>query len=259
MSYNDIQTHMINKFGTNEQVEKLDNVPNAEKLKTLQDNKIYKTTLTAVAVDIIKFTELNMYSDPEVLSKVISEFTWGVTKIMKEYGGGQIDIQGDGIFCIMESSSSKADIDRAFAMACELNTFRKHLIKNIKKYFPGKLKISNFNAFYASSDVNFDFGIGLYDSFENYISKVGHSSTRELVFMGETVNGANNLAKTAGRNGRKHIMMNNLFYTNFTDQKKQHINSSGSFSSLNMFNPSIKVWECDWIMSSYNSFVDNNV
>lgn len=259
MNYNDIQNHMVGKFSANEKVEKLDDVPSEYELQKLSDNKIYKTTLITVAVDIIKFTELNKYSDPEVLSKVMSEFSWGVTKIMKQYNGGQIDIQGDGIFCIMKTSKSKIDIDMAFSMACELNSFRKHLIKNIDKYFPNKLKLSQYDSNFFNSPNPFDFGIGLYDSFENYISKVGHPGTRDLVYMGESVNGANNLAKVAGRAGRKHIMMNDLFYSNFTDKEKERTNTIGGFSIINLFSPNVKCWECDWIMSNYDNFVNNNV
>lgn len=132
MDYNEIQKHMINKFSNVEKIVELDDLPALEKIKELEDNKIYKTKLLCVAVDVINYKNLNKNTDIEVLSKIMSEYVYGVTKIMKEYGGTLIDIQGDGIFCVLSKSNTKEWISKGFSMLCALNSFRIHLQKMLK-------------------------------------------------------------------------------------------------------------------------------
>lgn len=253
MSYfNEIDTHMKNVFSSEDALITLEKLPSQEELEKMDMNKLYKVQFSAINVDIVGFKKLNDHTDPEVLNKIMSEFFYGVTKILKAFNANDIDIQGDGCFATF-GGGQKSDIDNTFRCACALNTFKKHLNKVIDMYFPNELK----NNHYSSTEL--EFGIGIWQSWENFISKVGHGKTRELIYMGDSVNKSSAIAKIAARNGRKSILMNDLINSNFTDEQKKKIEEQGGLHSYYDYNLQQTIYECDWIMSNYNNFVDNNV
>lgn len=243
MDYKKINEHMKTKFNSKDKINNISNLTDG-KIDEISDNQIYKASFSVVAIDIIDSVKLNDGLNIETYNKIISEFAFGVSSIMKEYNGLWITIQGDMVYAIFESKN-KSEIDKVFDLACYLNTFMSHLNKNINKLL-GINKI-------------IEAGIGIWFSFENYITKVGKSGDRDIVFMGEAVNKANKLANLAGRNNFKNILFNDLLHNNFSEGKKIENNKIGSFNTYAINGLSDKVYGCSWIMTGYNNFIKNNL
>lgn len=251
-----IDDHMKNKFENLEKIVNLDKLPDEQELDRMPDSKIFKVPFTCIFIDVVNFKKLSEHTDPKIVSCIMSEFTYGVTKIIKEFGGFRIQIQGDGIYGIFKSST-KDEIHEAFKCACALSTFQKHLNKNIERYFDGDIKYDRYSL--SQSDESFSFGIGLYYSEENFISKVGHGSTRDLIFMGESVSKASVLAKTSNRNFFDRILMNELIKINFPDDSNPEKDNFSGFKKVFVRDLNEYVWSCNWVITTYNNFVDNNV
>lgn len=259
MYYNEIDEHMKNVFDSKGEYEVLEKLPDAGSLEKMQLNKLYKVRFVSIAVDIVNFKKINRYTDPEIVNLIISEFTYGVTKIMKDFNGQNIDIQGDGIFGIF-SGDHRSDIDNAFNCACALNTFRKHITKVINSKFPNQLKYNDNNYYnFGQNDAKLEFGIGVWFSFDNFITRAGHGSTKELIYIGESVNYANLLASNASRNNRPNILMNDLFTSNLTEEEKAANANIGQYTKVYIGEIGENVNGCNWIKINYNNFVDNNV
>ncbi len=259
MSYfEDINSHMNNIFENYSSIEALKTLPSKSTLKDLENNKLYKTNFVSIAVDVVNFKKLSEYSEAAALNAIMNEFTYGVVKIMKEFTSpAKIDIQGDGIYAIYRIKT-KDDVDAAFSILCGLNTFQNHLQAKIEKYFDrNQIKDSLYpNSFKEM----FSFGIGASYSFENFISKVGHGVDKDLIFMGHSVNCANELAKLANRNGRKPILMDDLFQLNLTKQEKNRIQDIGGVNKININSSYAEnIHEFAWMLINYTHFVNNNV
>ena len=252
--WNEIDVHMNNVFDNYDNVKTLEKLPTKEQLEDLENNILYKVNFASIAIDVVDFKLLNQYSDENALNAVMNEFFYGVTKIMKSQRikPSRIDIQGDGVYSIYRMET-KEDIDLMFTLLCYLNTFQKHIIKKIKSKFPSKIKKNSY------SESDFTFGIGASFSFENYISLVGHGKDKDLIFMGHAVNCSNELAKKAHRNNNEPIMFDNLFYENFSDKEQEKANEIGGISkSYNKYTYQEDIYECNWIITSYDNFIDNN-
>lgn len=256
MYYNDIDKYIKNIFDSSSSITTLKKLPDGGSLDSIEKNKLYKIQFVAIAVDVVGFKQLNKYTDPTVLHQIMAAFTSGVTKIMKEFKGQNIDIQGDGIYGIFPGDTKKS-IDDSFSCACALNTFQNHINKLIRKNFPHKLKSGT--DYYGSTEVSFDFGIGVWFSFDNYVARVGHGGTNDLIFMGKSVNNANLLAKQANRNGIDNILFNNLVESNFTEDKKSEHVKIGAYNKINIPELNVSVSGCNWVKTSYSAFVKNNV
>lgn len=245
MYFNDIDNHIKNKFKKNEKFIELKKL---QEIETLEADRIYKLPLISLAVDIVDSKSCEERYGIENWSKILSEFIYGVSKIMKEYSGKWITIQGDGIYCLF-NADKKEEIDNSFSCSCVINTFKSHLNSLIGK-------ILNRNERYYE----LDFGIGLWLSFENYISKVGISKNTDIVFMGDSVNFSNTLAKLASRKGCDSILFNELFMDNFSDEVKNKNNNVGRFDIYNnLLDDNTKFYGCSWIITNYSNFVKNSV
>ena len=243
MDYKIINEHMKNKFGSSDKIIELDNLTEG-KINSITDTQMFKAHFSVLAIDLVGSKKLNQTLDVEIYNKLISEFVYGVSSIMKSYGGLWITIQGDMVYCIF-NTKTKSEIDTSFDAACHLNVFIKHLNKNFHKFF---------------NNTNIKAGIGLWFSYKNYITKVGKSGQRDIVFMGEAVNGACTLANTASRNNYSNILFNGLIKANFTDKTNEEHNKIGSFNNYSLRDfPNQKIYGCDWIIIGYNNFVKNNV
>ena len=252
--WKEIDGHMNNVFDNYANAKTLKNLPTKEQLKNLDNNTLYKVNFASIAIDVVDFKLLNQYSEKNALNAVMNEFFYGVTKIFKSISTppSRIDIQGDGVYSIYRIET-KADIDLMFTLLCCLNSFQKHIIKKIKSHFPLMIKKDSY------SESDFTFGIGASFSFENYISLVGHGKDKDLIFMGHAVNYSNELAKKAHRNNNEPIMFDNLFYENFSDKQKEKANKIGGISkSYNKYTYQENIYECNWIITPYDNFIDNN-
>lgn len=244
MYFNDIDNHIKNKFKKNEKFIELKKLPESEKeIETLEADRVYKLPLISLAVDIVDSKSCEERYGIENWSKILSEFIYGVSKIMKEYSGKWITIQGDGIYCLF-NGDKKEEIDNSFSCSCVINTFKSHLNSLIGKILNGNERYREL-----------DFGIGLWLSFENYISKVGISKNTDIVFMGDSVNFSNTLAKLASRKGCDSILFNELFMNNFSDEVKNKNYDTGSFNIYNNILNNIKIYGCNWTLTNYSNFI----
>jgi len=250
--YKKIQEHIKNKFLNDEKIEEIKKLPSDNEIDKLSDNKIYKIALTCIAVDIVESKKWNEKYKINEWSKIFSEFSYGISKIMREFDGKWITIQGDGIYCIFNSSIKK-EIDSAFNCCCALNTFKEQLNNNIEKYIKVNETINTYDDNYI------DYGIGMYFSSENYISKIGIRKERKIVFMGDAVNYANMLSKEASRNNYESILFNDLIEENFTEENKQKNNENGSFKYYYNIIENETILGCDWVLINYNNFIENSI
>ena len=244
MDYKKINEHMRNKFNSNDKIVELDNLTDG-KIDSITDNQIFKARLTVIAIDIVGSKKLNDELAVKNYNKLISEFVYGASSILQSQGGLWIKIQGDMVYSIFEAKN-KDQIDEVFNTACYLNVFIKHLNKNLEKLLGINKEIKA--------------GIGVWFSFENYITKVGKNGKRDVVFMGESVNKACTLANKASRGNQSNILFNELLSTNFTDKKKESNRKIGSFNTFSISElQGEKILGCNWIMVGYDNFVENNV
>lgn len=248
--WKNINEHLKNKFINKEKTQVLKTFPNKDFLNKMEDNKIYKTIFSCIAVDIINSkNKLNEF-DYEDWTKILSEFAFGITKIMKNYRVKYIKIQGDGIYGIFVSNT-KEQINSILDCCVELNTFKTHLNKQIhKSLFDGK----NGD---EENKILIDYGIGAWFSFENYISNIGSSKTRDIVFMGDAVNYANYLAKEAGRNGMEPILVNQLLLENITKEYKNKNKNVWDFKEYKKIKNE-KISGFNWIFTNYLNWIKNN-
>ena len=248
--WKNINEHMKNKFINEEKTEVLKTFPNKDFINKMEDNKIYKTLFSCIAINIINSkNKLNEF-DYEDWSKMLSEFTYGITKIMKIYHAQYIRIQGDEIYGIFVSDT-KEQIDKVLDCCVELNTFKTHLNKQIHK------SLFNRKNGDKEDEMLIDYGVGVWFSFENYISSVGSSKTRDIVFMGDAVNYANYLAKEAGRNGMEPILINQLLLENITKEYKSNNKNIWDFKEYQKINDE-KIYGFSWIFTKYLNWIKNN-
>ncbi|MGL4343185.1 MAG: hypothetical protein ACRCRZ_01260 [Metamycoplasmataceae bacterium] len=245
MNYNKIDQHMKNIFGNQNAIKKLKTF-DINKINEIKNTEIYKISFATIAIDIVSSVELNDAIDVEDYNKIISEFIFGVSTIFSDNNAKKITIQGDMVFAIFEADLKK-DIDHIFEIACLLNTFIEHLNTNIVNFLDLDRKI--------------EAGIGVWFSSENYLTKVGKTKNRDLVFMGDSVNKACKLAKIAARNNYENILFNDLIYNNFTEENKKNNHNIGTFSIYHNVDglDNESIYGCSWTITKYDNFIKNNV
>ncbi|MGL4951665.1 MAG: hypothetical protein ACRC4L_01620 [Mycoplasma sp.] len=258
MDYSKLSNHIKQKFDTKEKIIKLKNVPNDDKLEELVDNRVYSVGFTCLAVDIIDSSKMNEIYGIENTSKIISEFAWGISTIMNEFNGKWVTIQGDGIYCIF-NAGIRDEIDNVLNCAATISTYKEMLNKIIKN------KLNFFND-------ELDYGIGIWYSSENLITKVGKKGNREIVFLGDSVNYANFLSKKSSRTIKSNhqafsgfgfsndifynsILMNDLFYQNLTEEFKYH--ESITFNKLTI--DKFIIYGSDLFIVPFKNFIENNI
>lgn len=248
----EINDHMKNKFQSLDKVEEISSLSLLKKatIKTLdlQDNIIYSTQFICIFVDIRNSSSQLYNFDEQQWNAILSEFAYGITKIMKIYDAKYVKIQGDSVFGIFESNK-KEKFDNAFDCAVDINTFKAHLNKVIEKY----LMSDN----YDSKHHYIDYGIGLWFSEQNFVSKIGHSSTRDVIFSGDAVNLSNKLSKIAMKNIEYPILFNELIYENFTNNYLN--NNQELFEDIDSEEFDEEIYGSSAIFKNYLNWIENNV
>lgn len=250
--WKEINDHMKNKFRSLDKVEELSSFSHIKKTtqKTfdLEDNIIYSTQLICIAVDIRNSSSQLYNFDGQQWNAILSEFAYGVSKIMKIYDAKYVKIQGDSVFGIFESNK-KEKFDIAFDCAVDINTFKYHLNKVIEKYL---IKWEyNLKRHYIN------YGVGLWFSPENYVSKIGHVSTRDVVFSGDAVNLSNKLSKVAIKNTDYSILFNELIYENFTNNYLN--NSDELFECVDLKKFDEEIYGSNAIFKNYLNWIEKSV
>lgn len=248
----EINDHMKNKFQSLDKVEEISSLSLLKKasIKTLdlEDNIIYSTQFICIAVDIRNSSSQLYNFDGQQWNAILSEFAYGITKIMKIYDAKYVKIQGDSVFGIFESNK-KEKFDNVFDCAVDINTFKAHLNKVIEKY----LMSDNYD-----SELHYiDYGIGLWFNDQNFVSKIGHSSTRDVVFSGDAVNLSNKLSKIAMKNIEHPILFNELIYENFSN--KYLTNNQELFEDIDLDEFDEEIYGSNAIFKNYLNWIENNV
>jgi hypothetical protein len=86
MDYKKIDEHMKNKFSSSDKIIELDNLTDG-KIDAITDTQIFKARFSVLAIDIVDSKKLNTELEVEIYNKLISEFVYGVSHILKSYGG----------------------------------------------------------------------------------------------------------------------------------------------------------------------------
>ena len=246
--WKNLNNHIKNKFDNGEKIEVLNEFPSQNFINQMEDNKLYKLPIICIAVDIVDSKNKTKEFEIKDWSKILSEFAFGISKIMNIYNSKFIKIQGDSVYGIFKAQT-KEYIDKSFDCCIELNTFKNHLNKMISKNIFGE-EWNETNEF-------IDFGIGVWFSFDNYVSVIGTNKKRDIVFIGESVNYASTLSKLASRNNNEPILFNELLLTNFSKQYKKNNKAFMDFDYQIFDNK--KIFGCSLIFTKYLNWIKNNI
>lgn len=202
-------------FDNNEDINFVKEFPNKKFIdEYLINNHITRIPLISIAIDIEKSkNKINQFGI-ETWSKIQMQFVDGISTILFKYGCKYINTNMDSIYGLF-SVSTKSDIDNSMNCAFEINTF-----KYLLNYELSKL-LSEFE--YVEDDLELNFGIGIWYSSDNYVTKLLIGSN-ELFYMGDSINYSNFLAKKASRTNYASILFNDSIYNNLTNEYKNNDN-----------------------------------
>ncbi|MFS7394288.1 adenylate/guanylate cyclase domain-containing protein [Carnobacterium maltaromaticum] len=168
----------------------------------------YKAWVSAIFIDIRNSTELISDNSELDVAKVIRGFTSEIIEILRKDSDNlkEIGIRGDCVYAVYSVPYQK-DIFNLAKRAYYVNTYLEMLNSELSKR-----KLPNIKA-----------GIGLASS-KTLVVKAGRHSSgiNNLVWIGESVAMACNLANIANKEGNKPIVLSGNFYYNYSD----YINNS---------------------------------
>lgn len=207
-----IRNKIKNIFDKNENINFVKEFPNQNFIdEHLTNNQITRIPLISIAVDIEKSkNKINQFGI-EVWSKIQTQFMNGISSILLKYGCKYINTNMDSIYGLF-SVALKSDIDNSMNCAFEINTFKYLLNYELSRLIP------EFE--YIEDDLELNFGIGLWYSSDNYVTKL--STNNNLFYMGDSINYSNFLAKKASRTNYVSILFNDAIYNNLTDEYKNN-------------------------------------
>lgn len=162
--------------------------------------------VTALFIDIVGSSDMTDEHKRPVLAKVYRSFISECTAVMNsDTNCKEISINGDCVWGVFDTPKKK-DIDAVFSIAAKLNS----LIK-ILNY---KLQKKGYN--------QIDVGIGIDDG-RALMVKAGYSgsSLNDVIWMGDVVNKACHLCSSAGRSGRKPIVVSKTIFLNLNKDNQQ--------------------------------------
>lgn len=170
----------------------------------------YKAFAGAIFVDLRDSTTLFSEKTDVDIAKVIRGFTSEIIEILKKDADDtelkEIGIRGDCVYAIY-STPYKTDIADIATRAAYINTYMKMLNKLLQNRGLPTIKA----------------GIGLAAN-EVLAVKAGRKSSgiNNLVWIGETVAKASNLADLGNKNSTSAIVMSSLFYSNYIEIEKSN-------------------------------------
>ena len=189
--------------------EEVNSLPSRDKLTFT--NGFY-VNCSALFVDIRKSSELpNIHKRPQ-LAKLFRTY---ISEVVAVINGNpkcaEINVVGDCVSGIFDTPY-KSDIDSVFDRACMISPL---------------IDIMNYK-FKKNSIAEIEIGIGLAYG-RALMIKAGYngSGINEVVWMGDVVNEASNLASYGNRESYdKEIMMSNVFYQNLSEENKKYVKSN---------------------------------
>lgn len=191
---------IIEILNSKTKIEQKDSIPSDENEFTYENG--INSWVGAIFVDIVNSMKYFKENNAEHTARVMRAFcNECITILMSNDKYRQIGVRGDCVYAIYSTPLQK-DLERIFSDACEINTF-------IKMFN----KILTMNRF-----ATFNIGIGLGCS-ESLIIKAGKSGTgiNDNIWIGDSVIDASKLSSEAGRNGKRPICIDSVFYNNIKD------------------------------------------
>jgi class 3 adenylate cyclase len=195
----------------------LDNMDKINEVKTLPKDENftytngYKAWVTSIFIDIRNSTELIENNSELNVAKVIRGFTSEIIEILRKDTDKlkEIGIRGDCVYAIYSAPKQKDFYDLA-DRAYYINTYLKMLNSLLSKR-----NLPNIKA-----------GIGLASS-QTLVVKAGRHSSgiNNLVWIGESVSMACNLANIANKEVNNPILLSSNFYYNYSQYIKTSLPS----------------------------------
>ena len=171
----------------------------------------YYVNVTALFIDMIGSSDMTDDHRRPVLAKIYRSFISECTAIMNsESCCKEININGDCVWGVFDTPK-KSDRDTVFAAAVKLNSMIK-----ILNY---KLRMKNYSE--ISAGIGMDYGRAL-------MVKSGYSGSglNDVIWMGDVVNSACHIANTAGRGGKKPIVVSSCVYSNLNEYNQSRLTST---------------------------------
>ncbi len=212
-----IRSNIKNTFFENKNMSSIKEFPDSNFYDQYlsSNSKIVKLPLICINVDIEKSkNKVNIYG-VENWSKILSQFINGISAILIKYGAKDVKPNLDSIQGLF-SVNVKSDIDNVMDCAFEINTFKYLLNYELSKI------LAEFD--YVEDDLELNFGIGMWYSSDNYVTKFISNKSKQLLFMGESLNYAYFLSKKAARTNYVSILFNDSIYNNLTDEYRNNEN-----------------------------------
>lgn len=202
-----------------------------------------KSWVGSIFIDIIDSTKLIKNYDELIVSKILRSFTSECINILNQSNNvRQIGVRGDCVYGIY-SVPFQRDLDELLTIACYLNTLVKMLNEELsKKRYP-----------------NISVGIGI-GAGKDLIIKAGKKGTgiNDMVWIGDAVVDACNLANKAGRNGKKTIGMSTVVYNNIIDIEKGN-HHGADISSWFIYDYYDNAYYCNLFMTDFDNWINDNL
>lgn len=236
------------KAGLDRLKEILDNTNHVQEVKKLPvddeftyDNG-YKSWTGAIFVDLRNSTEIFSEQDDVDVAKMIRGFTSEIIDIIKNDTSKkslkEIGIRGDCVYGIY-SCPLKEDLYDIYFRAAYINTYMRMLNKCLEERDLPPVKA----------------GIGLGCS-KTLAVKAGRKGTgiNNLVWIGNGVADAANLANIANKNGVEEIAVSSLFYSNIKDIG---VKDNSEFKNWWNYNATNDFYHGNVFVTTFDNFIKN--
>lgn len=198
-----------------------------------------KGYVTSIFVDIVNSTGLFKEKKDKTVAKIIRIFASEVIQILNDTQLFKtIGVRGDCVFAVY-ATPTKNDINEVFNMSVEINTLRKMINK-----------ILNENDFPI---INYGIGVG---GSKDLVIKVGRKAiVNDLVFVGDAVINASNLANIASRNGIGPIAIDTFVYGNICKQETEGNQNFPKWFQKSK-NQDLEYYHGDIIITKFNNWIE---
>lgn len=191
----------------------------------------YYINITALFIDIVGSSDMTDEHKRPTLAKMYRSFISECTAIINsECICKEININGDCVWGVF-STPYKSDIDTVFGVAAKLNS-----LIQILNY---KLCKKGYKEIFVG--IGMDYGRAL-------MVKAGYSGSglNDVIWMGDVINSACHLANSAGRNGKKTLVVSSCIHSNLNDHNKGLLNSTyiddTTYYEGNIINTAMDEW-----------------
>ncbi len=191
----------------------------------------FYVNITALFIDIVGSSDMTDGSKRPTLAKIYRSFISECTAVMNSWDQcKEVNINGDCVWGVFETPY-KSDIDNVFSVAAQLNSMIKILnYKLRKKGYPE-----------ISVGLGIDYGRAL-------MVQAGYSGSdlNDVIWMGDVVNSACNIASKAGREGRSPIIISSVLKSNLNEHNQGLLSSIiidySTYYGGNIINTNMEDW-----------------